>query len=366
MSGNGIDDDNSDDEDEDERQRAKKRHSLRPSGVDDDNDNDLGNTSNGGSSMDDGGQDVDDNFFDLLQTFASLDFPDSDPQQPEKCPLCPLSFALDEFASHVLECITQLDDIEKEHVLKLDEKMAQEMAGGLPQTIHTSSFSHFSAPSTCKDGANCKRTDSSHFINVSHPKVDCFICGKGYQVYEINAHLNLCLTSSNRPPSSSSASPFASSPSSSSMRPVVNAMTTTPTPTPTAPPVFNFSTTSSSMRSSSVSAFDDDDDDDDNDSKSRANIGSTGTGISNSSASGDSGSSNSLNTRQMKAMAQLLLKEKDKAAPDLHAILDGFSKLGFNKKSLTQQMNESINANTNSTPSKSKDNNDNNDNAERR
>ena len=154
-------------------------------------------------------------FFDLLQTFAQLDLPElPENASPEKCPLCPLSFPLGEFATHVLQCIKQLDEVEREHQSQLDAKLAQRLAqqDGILQDFssnHGSSFwnnsgesamnSSFSQPPSftppieCPDGLSCSREDENHFKQLRHPSVPCPICALQFEIYQVNTHLTLCL-----------------------------------------------------------------------------------------------------------------------------------------------------------------------------
>ena len=66
----------------------------------------------------------------LLNKLANLEFPDRDNSVLEACPLCPQSFRLDEFASHVYQCITKLDEDEKKAQEQIDERYALEVAFG--------------------------------------------------------------------------------------------------------------------------------------------------------------------------------------------------------------------------------------------
>lgn len=51
----------------------------------------------------------DESFFDLLRTVAHMGLADTDPSQPEHCPICSQTMPLREFASHVYQCIKKLD-----------------------------------------------------------------------------------------------------------------------------------------------------------------------------------------------------------------------------------------------------------------
>jgi len=136
----------------------------------------------------------DQSFLEILKGFANLDFESKD---AEKCPICPEKILPKDFERHVLECIKQLDGVEKEHQLKEDAKLAQSL--GLGQIQEYS----FIAGSQCPDGAECRRFDAQHFKNRWHPNVPCPICQEMSTPYEIDAHVSLCINSS------SSKSPFA-------------------------------------------------------------------------------------------------------------------------------------------------------------
>jgi len=45
----------------------------------------------------------------------------------------------------------------------------------------------------CELGKECTRTDASHFELLAHPDVACPMCDEEYPVYEINAHITICL-----------------------------------------------------------------------------------------------------------------------------------------------------------------------------
>ena len=139
----------------------------------------------------------------LLTHFAALHVPTSS-TKPEACPVCSQSFPLSELAEHVYECIKSLDDVERKEQERLDEKMArqlmeremkavrqQESLDALTQQAQARFQSNIGAP--CPHSAECSRTDAQHFINQSHPTVDCPLCAHPFQVYEVNAHINLCL-----------------------------------------------------------------------------------------------------------------------------------------------------------------------------
>lgn len=227
-------------------------------------------------------------FFDLMETFANLNLPDDD-AAPEQCPLCPDTFPLDEFAAHVLVCIKKLDDVEKEHQEQMDRKMAENMTDWSTMD----QLSEFQAPSTCEQGSSCTRTDAGHFQAVHHPKVPCPICGSEFEVYQINAHINLCLTKGpeerNNPFARAAAQPCRLAPA----------------------PV------------------DDDSDVEDAEEAKRQSLVARLTRAP----------SDDLSLRQMQAMSKLVLQEKAKQAPDgLFSMLDRFKTLGFTAKNLEKQL----------------------------
>ena len=45
----------------------------------------------------------------------------------------------------------------------------------------------------CESGQECQRTDAQHFLLKYHPEVACPLCGEMLPVYEVNAHVTICL-----------------------------------------------------------------------------------------------------------------------------------------------------------------------------
>jgi hypothetical protein len=133
-------------------------------------------------------------FYDLLQHFAGLEF--SNPNKLEECPLnCGGSFPLSNFADHVYQCISRLDEVEKKELERLDEKYARELAvktGDLYSSAEAGG-DYSSKEEICRYGSKCHRTDANHFVQLYHPEQICPICSASFAVYEINAHINLCL-----------------------------------------------------------------------------------------------------------------------------------------------------------------------------
>ena len=75
-------------------------------------------------------EDNDESFFDLLNTFAKLDLPDSETSTIEKCPLCPAELPIADFAGHVYECIKSLDGEEKKFQEDRDAELAKQLSRG--------------------------------------------------------------------------------------------------------------------------------------------------------------------------------------------------------------------------------------------
>ena len=146
----------------------------------------------------DEGADGADSFLNLLTHFAALHVPSSS-TKPEQCPVCAASFPLSTFADHVYECLRTLDDVERAEQERLDEKMARQLMARevrlLDQSERSSSHARDRRDrgSDCPDGASCLRTDHHHFALRRHPDVACPVCSQHFAVYEINAHINLCL-----------------------------------------------------------------------------------------------------------------------------------------------------------------------------
>ena len=70
----------------------------------------------------------DHNFFELLNQFTQLDLPSTPVQHIEICPICNQQYSLDAFATHVYQCIKALDDVESRELIRLDAKLAAEIA----------------------------------------------------------------------------------------------------------------------------------------------------------------------------------------------------------------------------------------------
>lgn len=130
---------------------------------------------------------VDESFFDLLKTFASLDLPDEN--KIEQCPICSLTMPLAQFAEHVYECIKQLDPEETKEQVRLDAQLAQQLSSQLDET----EFEPKEQGSPCPQGSACRRYDASHHRWFSHPLVACPICTEEFTVFAIDAHVGLCL-----------------------------------------------------------------------------------------------------------------------------------------------------------------------------
>jgi len=180
----------------------------------------------------------DTSFMTLLNRLTNLEFPDR-LNTEEQCPLCPEKFPLEVFADHVYRCIQKLDGQERIEQERLDAKYASRIAyiEGVPVRMRghrarrsadrmesddgeeeeEDSQSPYASPSPppidgfaeterrlldryantkhdiCPQGKSCTRTDAQHFKLKFHPLVSCPICDDEYPVYEINAHVTICL-----------------------------------------------------------------------------------------------------------------------------------------------------------------------------
>lgn len=174
--------DEDDEIEEDVAHRSKKKESMQPASP---------GTPEPSGNMDG----PDESFMDLIKTFAKLDFPEMGDDAPEQCPVCCQSFPLSSFLSHTMECLKSLDDIEKQEQLKLDEQLALKLS----QEAHTADkdqallMNSFTKKIFCPEGRNCTRRDVTHFIEVSHPLVECPVCSDEFLMFEINAHVTICL-----------------------------------------------------------------------------------------------------------------------------------------------------------------------------
>jgi hypothetical protein len=143
-----------------------------------------------------GGEDT---FLNLLTHFANLHVPTSS-TKPEQCPVCAQSYPLSDFADHVYQCLHSLDDVERKEQERLDEKMARQLMARevrmLDESEHSSSYARDRRESgtDCPDGAECQRVDHQHFVLRKHPEVQCPVCSIKFPVYEVNAHINVCLS----------------------------------------------------------------------------------------------------------------------------------------------------------------------------
>ena len=141
----------------------------------------------GAAANDGAGEEVDQSFMNLLTHFSNLDFPDLNPNALEECPLCAQKLPFKEFADHLLECLKQLDEVEKRHAMLEDEKMARRLSKGVTQHFHRVTSK------VCPQGRHCQRRDAHHFQHMIHPDVPCPICGALFQMHKIEAHVMQCL-----------------------------------------------------------------------------------------------------------------------------------------------------------------------------
>lgn len=308
----------------------------------------------------------DESFFELLQTFAKLDLPETETDEKEQCPLCPAILPIGDFATHMYECIKKLDQEEKKYQEDKDAALAKELARhqGLAED---QSLYQFSAPeegSACPQGAACRRYDLNHFQLFTHPEVACPICGETFAVYEIDAHVGLCVDSrsANSAPSEFSGSAF------------------TQSREPTAfggddgdedgkniyDKPFSFDSSSSSSSSSFSSSFSSGNGftvtRGDSTSSNLSRTDSEGIGSQDSNVPhnqigpsvaelkapespmgpGTDDSANPLSRAQMKAMANMVVEQKNKASSQqdvsLVQLLDTFKTLGFTKANLSKAL----------------------------
>lgn len=140
-----------------------------------------------------------DSFMDLICKFAKLDTTTSvemDPNHPESCPSCLSTMPLKDFAGHVMKCVLSIPDIahtEQKQSIDVDHKIATSLAD--PEAEAQLVSGQFRPLSECKQGAQCRRLGYEHFIMLKHPTVGCPICAEAFQVYEIDAHISVCLNS---------------------------------------------------------------------------------------------------------------------------------------------------------------------------
>jgi hypothetical protein len=242
-----------------------------------------------------------DSFFDLVRTFASLEFPEAQ-NGPEQCPLCPLKFSVEDFAPHVYECLKKLDDVERAAQVQLDEKYACRLADEEAQVTQ------FEPSVFCPYAGSCKRSDAQHFMNLRHPQVPCPVCDEPCEVYEVNAHINFCLERGG------SRAPSSSAPGSAMMSDYGSA------PRPPGGPAIPVKS-----REEHRGSADRDSDDETLDS----------------AAEGESAAP-SLTKGQMKAMANMVVQQRAKVASDqdcsLMDLLSTFKQLGFTKENLGAEL----------------------------
>mmetsp|Transcript_20719 Transcript_20719/g.29157 ORF Transcript_20719/g.29157 Transcript_20719/m.29157 type:complete len:372 (-) Transcript_20719:134-1249(-) len=293
---------------------SNKRQHLPP-GLNPDDDEDESNDNRGDSMA----AEIDESFFDLLQTFAGLDLP----TEPEKCPLCPESFPVADFAKHVYECIKQLDDVEAKHQFEKDEQLAYQIALSTTNDLGTQDIDQYKAQpkgTPCPDGANCRRYDASHHAWFKHPDATCPICSQNCPVYEIDAHVVLCLEAGPQ-------GLFGSSSSSSS----------------------SSSTSSSSSSNSSVfvprdTTFRDGESDDELEQPVLSKQLSTESGVSGTRDNEGEADVSGLSMGQMGAMSRLVLEQRAKSASNqdvsLVELLGTFKTLGFTKENLSKALTD--------------------------
>lgn len=75
--------------------------------------------------------------------------------------------------------------------MRQDERVARALAEvhGFDGAIET----HFQPSAVCPHESACRRTDAKHFETMYHPPAVCPLCAQEFAVYEVEAHVNLCL-----------------------------------------------------------------------------------------------------------------------------------------------------------------------------
>lgn len=184
----------------------------------------------------------------------------------------------------------------------------------------------------CLAGKDCKEVSSRHFIQFLHPHLPCPICAEPFEVYEINAHVTLCLENpGGMTKSQLSSSPLPSTPSSSYSA-------SNSSPSPFGPPKgANVFRGDIRRRTSNES------DGGEDDVKSHDGIEDLDNDI-DLSVENDNGVNSltsgkkELTIQQLGAMAKYVMDQKAKPVgqqeSSIHSLLDTFKTLGFTKESL--------------------------------
>eukprot|EP00466_Bigelowiella_natans_P004183 jgi/Bigna1/86253/estExt_fgenesh1_pg.C_90123 len=111
-------------------------------------------------------------FEDILGRFARINL-NKKQDTEERCFLCGEVTKLKEFAAHIHGCVEKLR--EEDEAMEL----ASLAASGVP---------------VCNSA--CSRRDYSHFMSHYHPPAICPVCDEQMPLYEVDAHLTLCLKKS--------------------------------------------------------------------------------------------------------------------------------------------------------------------------
>jgi len=138
-----------------------------------------------------GGGPARESFESVLAQFAAINLNKAEPTTRERCFLCGVEVLLKNFAQHMHGCVDKLRQQEEA------AELANLAAAGVD---------------VCYPG--CARRDYQHFMAVYHPLATCPCCNEGLPLYEIDAHLNLCLESTavEEVAEAEAEAPYASSP----------------------------------------------------------------------------------------------------------------------------------------------------------
>ncbi|GAB5373399.1 hypothetical protein AAMO2058_001748000 [Amorphochlora amoebiformis] len=118
-------------------------------------------------------------FESILSRFAKMGLENESDGTQETCFLCLEKLSLKDYAEHVYTCVDKLRRVEEA------DHLASMAAAGVP---------------VCRDGCHCAERGYQHFMSVYHPPAVCPVCDEKFSLYEIDAHLNFCLSAGSRAP----------------------------------------------------------------------------------------------------------------------------------------------------------------------
>eukprot|EP00469_Lotharella_globosa_P000376 CAMPEP_0167797930 /NCGR_PEP_ID=MMETSP0111_2-20121227/15973_1 /TAXON_ID=91324 /ORGANISM="Lotharella globosa, Strain CCCM811" /LENGTH=382 /DNA_ID=CAMNT_0007692181 /DNA_START=60 /DNA_END=1208 /DNA_ORIENTATION=- len=118
------------------------------------------------------GGNTEESFESVLTQFASINLNKNEENSKQRCFLCGMEILLKDFAQHIHGCVDKLRQQEEA------AELATLAAAGVK---------------VCHSG--CSRRDYMHFMAEYHPPASCPACGEDMPLYEVDAHLNLCLES---------------------------------------------------------------------------------------------------------------------------------------------------------------------------